>query len=176
MKLEHWFNVEDIAHIRAYKNVIETGVWPDGFLPYGVEITPNSVIEISFVLARTYVNKRIINDDHRNTMRQDHEKYLRAKREALASKPKADEVVVLMKQGWSLQRTSSLRSEREYYSMYGSGSQRKDVNGQTVLKLLRENKIVALPNPYVMTKPTIYKLVEPEGGDHGKEGSTESGC
>ena len=37
MFLTNWFNVYNVDHIRAYKIFLNTGDWPDGFLPENIQ-------------------------------------------------------------------------------------------------------------------------------------------
>lgn len=38
MKFIEWFNVNDIEHITAYRHFNNTGMWPEGFIPDGMEL------------------------------------------------------------------------------------------------------------------------------------------
>ncbi len=40
MNILDFFDVNDIEHIRAYRNLQNTGMWPKGFIPEGTTFPP----------------------------------------------------------------------------------------------------------------------------------------
>ena len=40
MKITEWFDPWDLNHIKAYDHLMSKGVWPEGFIPEGMEF-PN---------------------------------------------------------------------------------------------------------------------------------------
>ena len=39
MRIEEWFDVRNPSHIRAFKELRDTGAWPPGFIPADVTLS-----------------------------------------------------------------------------------------------------------------------------------------
>ena len=59
MKVTDFFDPYDIAHIKAYKNLQETGFWPAFFLPENIEIPDNWQITIMAVFTEAWISKAL---------------------------------------------------------------------------------------------------------------------
>ncbi len=57
MNILDYFDVNDIDHIRAYRNLQETGMWPEGFIPEGTTFPPYAwQSSIAMMLADAWVS------------------------------------------------------------------------------------------------------------------------
>jgi hypothetical protein len=59
MKIEQFFDPKNIEHLKAYKVLQETGVWPKGFIPEETEFGPGWQAVLAFTMANLYVNEQI---------------------------------------------------------------------------------------------------------------------
>jgi hypothetical protein len=59
MTIIEFFDPNDKKHLRAYKNVMETGAWPKGFLPKGIEIQPLWNTLLAYKMANCWVDYKI---------------------------------------------------------------------------------------------------------------------
>jgi hypothetical protein len=59
MTIVQWFDPENIQHIKAYKHLMVTGVWPEGFIPRGIEFPPTWQIELIGKMANLWIDSVI---------------------------------------------------------------------------------------------------------------------
>jgi hypothetical protein len=59
MKVEKFFDPRNIEHIKAYKTLSETGVWPKGFIPEETEFGPGWQAILAFKIANLYVEQKM---------------------------------------------------------------------------------------------------------------------
>ena len=55
MRIDEWFDPANIDHIKAYHILMNTGMWPAGFIPDGMEFIPGWNILIMNKLADAWV-------------------------------------------------------------------------------------------------------------------------
>ncbi len=55
MTIVEFFNVRDIDHLKAWRHLEETGVWPVGFIPENAKFPPTWNAMINAKMARAYV-------------------------------------------------------------------------------------------------------------------------
>ena len=59
MKLEDWFDNNNLEHLKALEHLNDNGAWPIGFLPDDVEIEPLSSTFIFLRLGKEYLDFKI---------------------------------------------------------------------------------------------------------------------
>ncbi len=59
MKLEDWFDINNITHLEAFSHLIEEGAWPKNFLPKYIEINPLISVIIYQRLGSEYLDLKI---------------------------------------------------------------------------------------------------------------------
>lgn len=59
MKIEDWFDTNNLEHLRAFEHLNKTGAWPVGFLPEDIEIDSLSSMRILQRLGMEYLNFKI---------------------------------------------------------------------------------------------------------------------
>ncbi len=59
MNIEKFFNVKDEDHIRAYRHLQETGMWPEKFLPDDIELNPTWLSIIQAMMTNQYVKSML---------------------------------------------------------------------------------------------------------------------
>lgn len=59
MRIEKFFDPRNIEHIKAYKELQDTGVWPKGFIPEGTEFGPGWQVLIAFGIANLYIEQKM---------------------------------------------------------------------------------------------------------------------
>lgn len=66
MQFSEWFDVKNTDHLRAYRHLQNTGAWPVGFIPSGMEMEPQWQFHLLAKLADAYldmiVEKRALDD------------------------------------------------------------------------------------------------------------------
>jgi len=55
MNIAEWFDPHNIDHIKAYRFLSETGTWPIGFVPLGMEFGPVWYAELATKMAECWV-------------------------------------------------------------------------------------------------------------------------
>jgi len=63
MNIVDWFDVNNLEHLKAYKHLGETGVWPTTFIPNFVEMGTLWYGRITSKIADEFVNKMLNNID-----------------------------------------------------------------------------------------------------------------
>lgn len=58
-KIEDWFDVNNIEHLKAYKHLMGNGYWEEGFIPENVTVEPMSTIGIMNKLSEAYITKML---------------------------------------------------------------------------------------------------------------------
>lgn len=56
MNIIEFFDEDDINHLKAYKHLLDTGMWPKGFVPEGTEFPPVWQILIANTLANAWLD------------------------------------------------------------------------------------------------------------------------
>ena len=56
MIITKFFNPYNVDHIKAYKNLMITGMWPDGFLPEDIDYDPQWQVTIQAKMASCWVD------------------------------------------------------------------------------------------------------------------------
>ena len=59
MTILQWFDIENMAHLKAYRSLCATGVWPLGFIPKGVEMTPQWQVGLAGKMASKYIQDKL---------------------------------------------------------------------------------------------------------------------
>ena len=59
MNIIDFFDVTNLEHLRAYQQLLITGIWPKGFIPEDIEFVTNWQIIISNKLASEYIMQSI---------------------------------------------------------------------------------------------------------------------
>jgi len=59
MRIEKFFDPENIEHIKAYRNLQNKGVWPEDFIPTETEFGPGWQALIAFKIAHLYVEQKM---------------------------------------------------------------------------------------------------------------------
>lgn len=62
MTILDWFDIENIEHLKAYKHLQATGVWPKGFLPKDITFEPAWTIALSGRLADRFIKEKFSGD------------------------------------------------------------------------------------------------------------------
>jgi hypothetical protein len=62
MTIVEFFDPHDIKHIKAYENVMNTGAWPKGFLPVGIEIPPMWNPLLAYKMTECWVEYKLHRD------------------------------------------------------------------------------------------------------------------
>ena len=57
MKIMDWFNVYDMNHIKACKVLMDTGTWPEGFLPDDIKLGHAWQYELWWHMARAWADQ-----------------------------------------------------------------------------------------------------------------------
>jgi len=57
-----WFNPYSVEHMRAYEKLCNTGQWPEGFVPIGVEMPHMWITKIQAKMAEAWL-QAIKNDN-----------------------------------------------------------------------------------------------------------------
>lgn len=57
LKFEKWFDVYNLDHIKAYKDLCEIGHWPEGFIPKGMELKPQWQVLIYIKMSKAWVEQ-----------------------------------------------------------------------------------------------------------------------
>lgn len=55
LDLSTWFDPYDAKHMEAARILFATGYWPEEFLPEGIQIRPNWLIDIQLRMAVAWV-------------------------------------------------------------------------------------------------------------------------
>lgn len=55
MKFTDWFDPHNLEHMRAYSILVNTGQWPENFIPKDVELNVNWNIHIQYKLADAWM-------------------------------------------------------------------------------------------------------------------------
>jgi len=61
-KFSKWFEIYNIDHLSVYKTLMETGAWPKGFIPDGVEMDTNWQTLVAFRMACAWVDLGMAGD------------------------------------------------------------------------------------------------------------------
>ncbi len=59
MRIEKFFDPRNIEHIKAYKELQDTGAWPKGFIPEGTEFGPGWQALLAFRIADLYMREKM---------------------------------------------------------------------------------------------------------------------
>lgn len=59
MKIEDWFDINNLEHLRAFEHLNKTGAWPVGFLPEDIEIDSLSSMRIFQILGLEFLDFKI---------------------------------------------------------------------------------------------------------------------
>ena len=59
MKIEEWFDTNNLEHMRAFKHLNKTGTWPIDFLPDDIEIDSLSSMRIFQILGLEFLDFKI---------------------------------------------------------------------------------------------------------------------
>lgn len=102
MNIVDWFNPKDIKHLRAYRHLVEEGSWPAGFKPEGMEMPTGWNASLTAKMAAQYVDDMIRHADNYAEIQKHKEEREARIAEEKASRPKADKILELMKEGWVL--------------------------------------------------------------------------
>ena len=54
-----WFDPNNMDHMRAYKHLQKTGVWPSDFVPKNVEMNSNWCTLISYKIADAWCKEKL---------------------------------------------------------------------------------------------------------------------
>lgn len=54
--LVEWFDPYNKGHVAAYRHLQNTGMWPEGFIPLGMEIPTYWSISVAAKLADAWIN------------------------------------------------------------------------------------------------------------------------
>ena len=60
--LVEWFDPNNRDHVAAYRHLQTTGIWPDGFIPPGMEIPTYWNISVAGKLADAWINHMLEGD------------------------------------------------------------------------------------------------------------------
>jgi hypothetical protein len=102
MNITDWFNPSDIKHLRAYEHLYTKGCWPEGFKPADVECQVGWDNILAQKIAMQHVNDAIRRADNYAEIQKHKEEREARIAEDKASRPKADKILELMKEGWVL--------------------------------------------------------------------------
>ena len=59
MKIEDWFDPENIEHVKAYDELQQRGIWPKGFLPEDIEMGNCWQVLLMSKLADKYIESKL---------------------------------------------------------------------------------------------------------------------
>jgi len=62
MNIVDWFDPSNIEHLKAYKHLQDTGVWPEGFLPEDIEMLPLWSLLLSGKIVDVYLKEKLENE------------------------------------------------------------------------------------------------------------------
>ena len=162
MNIVEWFNTNDPVHVRAWRHLHEKGEWPTKFLPANIAMTPEWHHGIAMKLAECWVDRIIHDDDSRKRHEKLDLELEKRRKQKIAAKPKKDQVLELMADGWELYSCylGARGHTKTWYLQNKKTSQNLDVNGNTAEALVKAKKIECLPNLYPSIKSTEWKLME----------------
>ena len=63
MNLLDWFDEDNIEHLKAYKHLMKTGLWPKDFIPEGITFPTNWCMMLNSKFASKYVELKIRGKD-----------------------------------------------------------------------------------------------------------------
>lgn len=55
-----WFDPDNIDHIKSFVTLMETGVWPKGFIPKNVEMDVNWYVRIMIKMGDYWVKQKML--------------------------------------------------------------------------------------------------------------------
>jgi hypothetical protein len=55
----NWFNPDDIEHLKAFRELNQTGMWPRGFIPEDVEVSGLWQVHIACILADRFIELQL---------------------------------------------------------------------------------------------------------------------
>ena len=59
MTLLDWFDPDNIEHLKAYKHLQETGIWPEGFIPEDNEFVSLQTTILANRLADRFIEEKL---------------------------------------------------------------------------------------------------------------------
>ena len=59
MNIMEWFDPENIDHLKAYKHLMDTGMWPEGFIPDNIEIPVSWNTHLVYKMANLWVMNKL---------------------------------------------------------------------------------------------------------------------
>jgi len=62
MNIVDWFDPSNIEHLKAYKHLQDTGVWPEGFLLEDIEMLPLWSLLLSGKIVDVYLKEKLENE------------------------------------------------------------------------------------------------------------------
>ena len=145
MSIIDWFNPEDIDHLRAYEFLVRTEKWPEGFVPVGLDWNPGWFHVISQNIALKHALRMIDIADNKAEVEKRKKEIEDRRKEEKDSRPKADRVLELMRQGWTLYAIFPPNGAMVFRISPPEGSDRSlrvlKVHSSTGRKLLRYKQI-----------------------------------
>jgi len=57
--LVEWFDVNNMEHLRAYRELARTGFWPVDFIPENVVLSGAWIVGLTSLLASAYVDSKL---------------------------------------------------------------------------------------------------------------------
>lgn len=157
MDIVKFFKAWDADHCRAYLVFVESGEWPEGFLPAEVDASDCGV-RLAEAIALKHAVHVVEEDDDLREREARHEELRAIRRAEIASKPKLAEVPGLMRSGWRLFAGYGMHSERPHWWL-SKGTERLGVSGNTAAALLRR-KLVRVGRLGTMSRSTEYLLAD----------------
>jgi len=56
MRIDQFFNESNVEHLRAYRHLSKTGIWPEGFLPEDIEFFPSWQMALMAKMAECWIS------------------------------------------------------------------------------------------------------------------------
>ena len=59
MNLLDWFDPDNIEHLKAYKHLMKTGIWPKDFIPEDIKFPTNWHVVLMSIFTDKYIELKI---------------------------------------------------------------------------------------------------------------------
>jgi len=59
MKINEWFDVKNIEHVKAYHRLQNRGIWPNGFMPNDIVFDQGWQIVLMHKFANAYIEEKL---------------------------------------------------------------------------------------------------------------------
>jgi len=156
MTIVEFFDPRNADHCRAFQHLEQHGCWPDGFIPDDVEMTSAWQVALYARLAGCWIDHVVAVDNTRRRRDEMRQKLEDERKSKIRNKPKKDEILRLMREGWTLCSHPGVRGSKLHYWLRQDGDH-KSVHAGSVKALLRA-KLIRVKEAGGMASRTTYEL------------------